>query len=80
MRFLKILSILIAPFIFSQNLRAACVEVSMSTCVGDFPEGGTAETSDQLMGNTSCYSFGILQDNKVKVFISSGCSTRCQTD
>src|SRR3990167_5010572 len=75
MRFLKILSILIAPFIFSQNLRAACVEVSMSTCVGDFPEGGTAETSDQLMGNTSCYSFGILQDNKVKVFISSGCST-----
>lgn len=69
-KYLLALAALVA--IFPVNAGASCVEVNMSTCVGDFANGGDLEAGNRLLGNASSYSFGILQDNKVRIFISSG--------
>lgn len=62
-----------APMFFlPEILRAECQEVSMSTCVGDFANGGDDETGPRLLGNTSGFSLGFLQNNKVRIFMSSG--------
>lgn len=53
-------------------LSASCVEVSISTCVGDFANGGDYESAGRLLGNASWYGFGILQGNLVRVYIASG--------
>lgn len=52
--------------------QAACVEVSFSTCVGDFASGGDNETGGRLLGNASGYYLAFIQDNFVRILISSG--------
>lgn len=61
----------LAAFSF-HKAEAACVEVSMSTCVGDFADGGDDEEGQRLLGNTSGYSLLFIQNNKVRIGISSG--------
>ena len=56
-----------APFV-----HATATEVSLSTFTGDFSEGGDPETDHRLLGNTSFHALGFLQDNRVRVVISSG--------
>lgn len=53
-------------------VRATVTEVSMSTFTGDFSDGGDNETDHRLLGNTSGYSLSLIQNNKVRVHISSG--------
>lgn len=59
-------------FFLPEICHATCQEVSISTCVGDFANGGDNETGSRLLGNTSGYSLGFLEANKVRIFITSG--------
>lgn len=54
---------------------AVCYEVSISTCVGDFANGGDAETGPRLLGNTSGYSLAFIQNSRARIFIASGAAS-----
>lgn len=74
-KFFLPLALLSCLFSVVDKAHSGCVEVSLSTCVGDFADGGDLETSNRLLGNTSAYSLGIIQDNKPRIWISSGSDT-----
>ena len=69
---LTVCSILILGLGYIQKLNAECFEINMSTCVGDFANGGDTETAERLLGNISTYGLGFIQNNKISIYISSG--------
>lgn len=72
----KALSVFLAAagLLFALHAKASadCNEVFFSTCVGDFADGGDEEAAARLLGNVNNHSLGILEGNKLSIFIASG--------
>ena len=68
----KILLTLAIALSLSGLAHSACVEINLSTCVGDFAEGGDSEIAGRVLGNANTYYFSIIQGNYPRIFIASG--------
>jgi len=64
-------------FVPVQKLYSAIVEVTPSTFTGDFSNGGEYELNERLLGNASNYGLGFIQNNQIRLYLSSEPAVRC---